>query len=576
MAKLIIYFCFLFFLIYAFFIFQTNFHGPDEPIYYAYTESIIEDGDFNVVNNIDRDSHLYFPSGVAEVSKTYNLPDFHGHGGVVLWAPFYVYAKFMYSMAIKFKMTKLIAYGPKRFIECLMSFSTIVFGFFILIITYIFCRNFFSDKISFFSTLVICFGTPFFYFLLFEVGNAQILASLLSVLSIWAISCVIGIKRSHWFVYGLFFGICIATKVDLWFQIFFILSFLMVNFVLKRMTWKNFGFFLFGVMPAYILKIINDYIKYGTFHMGEFGILNFKGSYFWEMLFSSYRGYFYTSPILYICLLGFILVAARSLRNVEILSGVKEIGGDKSRDLFIFILSSYLIIKIFIISYDYAWGGGTPGGRVLLTDFPVFVILYAYILQTQKGFRRYCLLVVSLIFILWNLLIISEYMIGVDLNYVLGMPSLSIRIKSFKNILISLFNYQDLKLKSYLCLFPILIISGITFYVIMFSKRVCFSFWDYKKIKNNQAFKVFCLFAIVLNFSYVYATFLNVYNNKNNVEKLKKDGVFKNAKILTPRDFEKNENSRAMDEMIEYFTLKGDQKRVYRIEKQKQESYGEN
>jgi len=47
-----------------------------------------------------------------------------------------------------------------------------------------------------------------------------------------------------------------------------------------------------------------------------------------------------------------------------------------------------------------------------------------------------------------------------------------------------------------------------------------------------------------------------------------------NAKILSPRDFEKGENTRAMDEMVEYFTLRGDQGRVYKIERQKEEMYG--
>ena len=573
-ARFITYLCFLFFFIYLFLVFVTDFRGPDEPIYYAYTASVVEEGDLNAIDNLDSKRDYYFPSGVIEVSKTYNLPDFHSHGGVILWAPFYAYAKIIYSLASRFNISGLTAYGPKRFIECLMSFSTITFGFFVLFLTYMLCRVFFSNKFSIFSTLAICFGTPFFYFLLFEVGNAQILASLFSILSIWAVSCIIGMKRLHWFVYGLFFGICIVVKVDLWFQIFFILLLFIALLILKQTTWKNGGFFLLGIIPAYTLKMINDYVKYGTFHIGEFGILNLKGSYLWEMLFSSYRGHFYTSPILYICLIGFILVVARSLRNIKTLGGAKEIDSDKRRDFFIFILSSYLLVKIFIISYDYAWGGGTPGARVLLTEFPIFVILYARTLQVQKGFTKYCLFFISLIFVLWNLLIISEYVTGVDLKYVLETPRLGIRIKSLENILTSLFHYQGLKLKVSLCLLPMLVIFGIVFYAVMFSKKVCSSFWYSRNRNSNNVFKVFCLFAIGLNVSYACITFLNVHNNKKNVETLKVSGFFSDAKIITSRDFERGENTRAMDEMMEYFTLVGDQERVDRIQRQKEEMYG--
>lgn len=574
-ARFVAYLCFLLLFIYFFLVFETDFHGPDAPIYYAYTASMIEEGDLNVINNIDRRYALYFPLGEMRVSKTYNFTDFHGHGGVVLWAPFYIYAKVMHSLAGRFNMTGLTAYSLERFTECLMSFSTIVFGFFVLLLTYMLCRGFFSNKISLFSTLIICFGTPFFYFLLSEVGNSQMIASLFSVLSIWAVSYIIRMRKLHWFIYGLFFGICIVVKADIWAQIFFVLFLFVALLMLKQTTWKNGGFFLLGLIPACTLKVINDYIKYGTFHIGEIGVLNLKMSYLPEMLFSSYRGYFYTSPILYICLAGFLLVAVHSLKNIKTLSNIKGIDESKWSDLFIFILSSYLLMKIFIISRNYAWGGGTPGARTLLTEFPIFVILYARTLSAQKRLLKYFFFLISAVFVLWNLLVISEYMASVDLLYVVETPRLSVRIKSLKEILVPLFYFKDLKLKLSLGLLPMLIVSGIAFYIVMFSRKAQASFWHLRSHNSNNAFKMLCLFAIYLNISYACITFLNIRNNKKNVEKLKEKGFFKNAKILTSREFEKGENVGSMNEMIEYFTLKGDHERAYRIQRYKEEKYGE-
>jgi len=87
------------FFLYLFLSFNTNFYGPDMPIYYAYTHSIVEDGDLNLADfkisglNIPRfrdEPYCYRTKGV---SKTYNFPGFHSHGGIIMWVPFYLYGK---------------------------------------------------------------------------------------------------------------------------------------------------------------------------------------------------------------------------------------------------------------------------------------------------------------------------------------------------------------------------------------------------------------------------------------------------------------------------------------------------
>ena len=572
-TRVFTYFCFFFLFIYFFLVFQTNFSGPDEPIYYAYTESLVEDGDLNVVNNLDSNSDYYSSSRVIEVSKTYNFPDFHNHGGVILWAPFYASSKLVHFLATKFNIAQLVGYSFGRLANCLMSFSTVVFGFFVLILTYVLCRYFFPDKISLFSTLAICFGTPFFYFLLFEVGNAQILAALFSVLSIGAIVYIVNTQRPCWFVYGLFFGVCIVVKVDIWFQIFCIGFLFVVLLILRRITLANIGLFILGIIPLYLLKSVNDYIKYGSLHVGEVGIFNPKSLYLTEMLFSTYRGYFYTSPILYVCLLGLILVAVHSSRGFKMLDKTKEISDGNANDFLIFILGSYLYIKVLIISCNFAWGGGTPGARPLLTEFPIFVILYARVLQTQRKILKGILIVTSMIFVFWNLLVISEYIIGVDLHYVLEMPKFSTRIKSLEHIVPLLFSFKEVGFKLIVCSFPILVISGAVACGIMFWRKTHSFSWCCKG--GNNAFKAFCLTTICLSVFYASITSLNIYNNKKNVEDLKKKSFFSNSKILTSREFEKKENVKAMDQMIEYFILKGDLDRVAKIERQKIQIYGE-
>lgn len=565
----------LLFFIYLFIVYDADFPGPDEPIYFAYTASIVEDGDLNVANHPDPRYPYNLPSGKIGISKTYNLPDFHSHGGITLWAPFYIYAKLVYYMADKLCLTSLIGYGRDRLARCAMSFSTILFGFFTILLTYKLSRVFFSRYISICSILAIFIGMPFFYFMIQETGNANIVASLFSVISIWFCAYVINMKKSHWFLYGLFFSVCMVVKVDLWFQLFFILILFVTLVILKQTQWLSGVSFLFGLIPVTVLKIINDYIKYGTFHIGELGSLNLRDNYLFEQLFSSYRGFFYTSPIFYFCLLGFMLAGINILKGLRSGENNSAVNVLKTNDTFLIILASYLFIKIFILGYNYAWGGGTCGARTLLTEFPLFVLLYARALQGQRKYAVYIFGAISALFIFWNLLVVSEYITRLDLSYIAKTPRLITRIQAINRIPVSVFftiRNLDIKLESAL---PLLIFFCIA--IIWITKRwerlTSPSFWYIKSKDWHSFYKAFSLFTIYLCITYLFFTISNIYNNRKKVEKLKSQGFFTNVEILSPSEFEKKENIGAMNEMIEYYKLKGNINKVERIEKYKKKIY---
>lgn len=537
------------FFVYFFLVFDTSFHGPDEPIYFAYTKSIVEDMDLNIVDNVDYSLHpFYLVSGKKEVSATYNLPDFHAHGGVILWAPFYIYAKAIYGFANKFSLKSIIGYGLDRLTACAMSFSTIIFAFLTLILTFFLCREFFSTKISILSILMIFFGTPFFYFALYESGNAQILASLFSVISICVLVYAARINKLEWFFYGVFSSICATVKYDLWFQAFsivFIFTYLALS---KQIDWKKGLYFIAGFLPAVILKIANDYIKYGSFHQGEFGLLNFNSFYFFEQLFSSYHGFVYTSPIFYICFAGFVLLAVYLFKNR---TNIQEIS---KKDFLIFIISISLFIKIFFMSFRYAWGGGTPGARLLLSDYTIFVLLYACALRNQKKNIQYLLFFLSLLFISWNFIVISEFMTQVDIQNIGKAVSLTTRFDSLKYLYQPLFLIKDFELKLVL-LFPLLTILGVVFYI----------FSHLKKQKKIYLHKAFIYLTIYCFLSYAVVTVINLYNNQLNSKKLKKTGFFQNARVIGPLEYERLENNNSIDEMIRYYQLIGNNKKVLKL-----------
>ena len=542
-----------------FVVFVTDFHGPDEPVYFAYTASIVDDGDLNIVNNIgSENAYYYLPTGELGVSETYNLPDFHNHGGIVVWAPFYLYAKTIYFVANKFKLTYLTDYHYDSIIKCVMSFTTIIFGFLIVFLTFIISNNLFSaGAISLLAVLFMFLGTPLFYFTFYEIGNANVVACLFSVISIWfCFNCMNNTKRAYWLIYGVFLSVCMIIKIDLWFQIFFVFPLFGMLIKLNRVNPGNLFYFIIGFLPGIVLKSVNDYLKYGAFRVGEFGTFNIGGSYHFEQLFSTYRGFFYTSPILYLCLFGLICVIMNILNN-----GSRSKNNNSMRYFFILSLGIYLIVKIIIIGYRYAWGGGTVGPRPLLTEFPVFVLLFVSFLQNRSKLTGYFLCILSVIFVFWNWLIISEFIGGLDIKYIIRAPALSVRIAAIKHIY-EIFYIKDIPLKLISCA-PLVFAIGIIL-------------WLFKKtINSGKSMLLLCLLTLYLGSAYFIITILNVFNNRVNVEKLKRQDFFVNARIIKSRDFERVENAGSMDEMIEYFKLRGDYDRVNKIIEYKKKMYGE-
>ncbi|MCK5493941.1 MAG: hypothetical protein KAJ14_12595 [Candidatus Omnitrophica bacterium] len=538
----------------ALIVFRPDFTGPDEPIYLSYIISIFEDGDLNIANQ------LYSSGDIFSISKTYNYMDYHNHGGILLWAPFYVYAKAIYFIADRFDLIGLSEYNEEIFVRAGLSLSTIIFAFFILYFTYIICKEWFSNKIAIWSIIVMFFGTPFFYYTLFEPGNANIIASLFSVLLILFFMYVIDKGKLDWLLYGLFLSICTVLKVDLWFQVFFIFLGLITFLYRKKTKLINGLYFLLGFLIVFILKIINDYIKYGAIHTGELGLINFNGCFFLDQLFSSFHGFFYTSPIFYCCLLGIVLVITDFLKNIK----DKNINNNTKNQILL-IFSLMLIVKIVFLGYRFSWGDGTCGARPLITEFLICVLLYAKILQKNtKPLIKYLVIIISSFAVLWNILITSEY-IGLDtFEYITKAPGIFERVYNFKYIISRLYS-KCLYLK--FVFFMPLLLGGWIIVVQLVKRSKCLpGFFLLSKQSNRVWKKFFYIFTIYLFLTYFMVTILNIINNGRNVKKIELEGFYDKAMIITPNIFKESHNYAELAVIRDYFEKKGDIKKVNNIQ----------
>ena len=161
------------------------------------------------------------------------------------------------------------------------------------------------------------------------------------------------------------------------------------------------------------------------------------------------------------------------------------------------------------------------------------------------------------------------------MQYILRPPGVSLRINEFKNILQDLMRIRSLDIKLKFCLPLLLAAFGGIFFILKNNKPVSPSFWYKRQAKRGRSFTMLCAFTMYLFASYLMVTTLNIYNNQKNVQQLKASGFFENTAIIPEGEFEKRENIDSMNEMIDYYKLKGDLKRIDNINKLKKEIYNE-
>jgi hypothetical protein len=519
------------------------------PIYFAYAASVVEDGDLNALNNVDCDYNGISQQKPAVVFDTFNLPSYHSHGGVVLWAPLYLFGKGLEHL-----------YYPHPvipFTKCILSFGTTAFSFLTLYFSYLLTASFYSRKLALYSTLGIFFGTPLFYYTLFETANADIPISLISVLHLWIGLRAIHARDAHtWLAYGLLTGIGVTIKPTFWPHAFIPFLLLTVYAPFSHKRWREGSVFIVGFLFPLFLQGVNDHLKYGTLQPVAAGALNLSQPIILEQLFSLYRGYLYTSPILAFCMMSMLTVLMRYVR--------RQPDAAHPRDLFLGILSSLLLFQIIVFGLRYHWAGGTLGGRVLLCELPSMVWLHAHlmdILQKKKLFR--VAQIVVFFCILWNFLIATEHIFIKEWFYFSsGFPPLWQRFWEVRYLLFHLLVPVELKLKLKADL-PLLFLIGLLirrFPVPRFEAPIPLAMEE-----GRKTWLLMRGFICYLAIAYGTVTLLNVHYNPQNARHLRGSDKFKNAVAISPHHIQNAENLESMSGLIDYFLIQGEPGKAKKI-----------
>jgi hypothetical protein len=279
--------------------------------YINYAESIAQDFDLNILNNIMKEFSWI-------VSPSYNYPDMHDYGAPVLWSPFYYFVNL--AGVESFKILNGTEVSPYIVVTQLFSLISFLLGFTLL--------KRWAKSLSGYSNsrlvdLSIIFGTGLFYYSVIFFTGADITLFFYSILCIIFFS---NIEKDNsyldTFLLGALFAFGIVIKIHFWTFSLSFAFFLFKSFRTKTNFIKSQSFLIFilGFLSIYLQKMQIDHIKFGGFlfaqgYLESFPIENILTSinaYF--ILWGPY-GHFSQTPIIFISFLSFLFLLCRFFQN---------------------------------------------------------------------------------------------------------------------------------------------------------------------------------------------------------------------------------------------------------------------
>jgi len=496
------------------------FDHVESGIYLAYTESFVEDGDLNTINQqvalgdispVDYESYKKGEKGI--VSPSLNSPTFWSHGGVILWSPFYWVAE---KLNVLFSVDKPNEY---KFIHSMMVLSNTFYLLLGVLIISKVVGLVLNIKGHYYKEIAICFfATPVFFYSIIEPGNGNLVGIFLAATIILLSFRSFEKKVSNFelFTLGVLCGISWVVKIDLIFH-----SIVSGAVVLKWVLEKDYkqivryAYVLCGFVLVSLFQVANDYIKYDFLSYGYIGTSSAEYSVLFDALLSPFRGHLYYSPI-------YILAFFASIESFW-----DYIKTRNNKNLLLGLLVFVPIIKEILASQTFVHGSGNFGARMYCVELCLVVLLISYWLRTNRFTKtKWTLLLIAL---MWTQLMFYFYYRHELFEFPLVSYSVTTKdylieaVNSSKNIF-DFFIYQ-------LTTFPMF-----KFRIIYFVPFVGILTWPLSKILNmsgkdfveSKKLQYSCLFLFAL---YLGVTASNFYFNEGNAKELQERGFYKNMLI---------------------------------------------
>ncbi|MBI4067663.1 hypothetical protein HY407_04720 [Candidatus Gottesmanbacteria bacterium] len=406
--------------------------------YYVYTRSLYFDHDIdfhNEYNHYKEARWFWLPTE----TKTGLIHNHWSVGPGVLWLPF---------MALGDGLAKLLVatglpiqtdgYSPPY--EIIVGIGNILYGYAGIYLLYKWLRNYFSQNISFISTLSIYLSTNLIFYISFEPnlshGVSFFIVSLFLYLwqKIVRISPRPGLREILTYAaLGLIGGLAAIIRHYDAILILVPAIPLFLEFIKgqKQNIKYLFIFLLFwfiGISP----QLLSQQIIYGHFWYqpylleGKREALSLNNPHIWNTLFSLRRGLFFWSPILLLSLIGWstCLKTPRGWQPLRHLRGGPLPAGRQGRGLLGWwskqkkdreyqkLLLIFLLVFITqwqVIGHWNAALSAGYGARMYISSFPLFAFGLALFYQKLKSIKFISMILI--IFTLWNFLLLTQFFV---------------------------------------------------------------------------------------------------------------------------------------------------------------------
>lgn len=475
----------------------------DGGAYVAYTESLINDGDFNIINNIK-------PEMGWMISGTQNYPDMHDQGVSLLWVPFAIFAKIPEKMG--FTQMQTSRGNEPWILACILIASIFLFLYGQKILIQTIRPGTLGEKFIFYSFVV---ATPLLFYVFLDFTSADIAAFFISCICLFLGFNFKLEKKSHFATWGALFSLARIIKISFvfWLPFFLVVLILNAKNLTRKRALSGILFFIIGIAFVLLLKSANDYL--------QFGYLTLANGYDYDYLFS-HSDYLHNLYKNIFGVFGVFHSAQWLILSFACWCWLLWINKKNSR-FFVIVLSLGLgtLAKFLYESTGLSDGEAQYGYRRYINDIPFclfFIITTLQSLRARINMSRlvvtaYALILVyALVYFFWHRLIDQYHYSAFGAYSIWELNGI------FKTFLKFLFEIKTWILQPRLySTLPLLFVLSLIFSSLLFIKE------NFVNMTVN--------FIKMLVIFYFLATALNVTLNKKNSEEMRKFGFLENKVV---------------------------------------------
>lgn len=474
-------------------------------IYVNYAQSILEDFDFNLMNQVS-DTNTWL------VTSSFHYPDFHP----TVQTPFIILIYFFENITSRILDINFNNYFDYHLSSLTINFLITFFSFFYFIKL---TRQYFDSK-KLIPIFIVTTGSVYLFFSFFA-------ANVTDVLSVPIISYVLYYikdiekreSRLEFFNFGIALGIISLLKLlYLPLVVFWLIQTCHRLIALKK--YNHFAFLLTISLLPTALNSVNIYLKCKQWFLevstGAIVLFDYSASHIVNKLLYGYfgtSGFFSLNPTLLIGSLFFIILVCTNFRK----QSAQKVFHNTEGIAYLVFLGILFFHPIFMLGEIVE---DMLPGRATIATLPFLMIGFSYIYNLNR-YQKY-VKILSLILITWNIFVILNYLIISSDSVAYYYQNHFIFSFSQRNFLT---NYL-LSLKG-----NILYLSSVFPKIILFALMMNLTILLIRILKIKFSIEVGSYIFSYWLVAYFLMTTLNVSHSDKNVLEMKKDGIFDNKVI---------------------------------------------